>query len=72
MLIFWIRKNKTGERSCPQKNEKESFRKHEEDMKRFCLVHPNMETTSAKDMMKVNGDILAAVQKVKLNKHAQN
>jgi hypothetical protein len=72
MLIFWIRKNKSGEQSGTPKNEKGSFQKHDEDMKRFCGVHPKLETSGARDMMKVNGDILATVQRVKLNKHIHN
>ena len=72
MLILWIRKSKTGERTDPPKNDKDSFQKHNEDMKRFHLSHPKMEPTSPSDIMIADGDILAAVQKVKLTKHVQN
>ena len=72
MLIFWIRKNKTDERNCSQKNEKQPFQKHDECMKSFSLAHSKTEATRLKDMMKVDGDILATVQSVKLNRHAQN
>ena len=72
MLILWIRKNKTGERTCPQKNDKESLEKHNEDMKRFRLTHPEIEATNPKDIMTADGNVLAAVQNVKLNKHAKN
>ena len=72
MLILWIRKSKTGERTCPQENDKDSFRKHDEDMKRFRLAHPKIEVTSSKDIMTPDGNILATVQKVKLDKYAQN
>lgn len=72
MLILWIRKNKTGERTCTPKNAKESFRKHNEDMKRFRLSHPEIEATSGRDIMTADGNVLATVQNVKLNKHVQN
>ena len=72
MFILWIRKNKTGERTCPQKNDRESFPKHDEDMKKFRLAHPKIEVTSLKGIMTIDGDILAAVQNVRLSKHAQN
>ena len=72
MLILWIRKSKTGERTCPQKNDQDSFWKHNEDMKRFRLAHPKIEATNSKDIMIADGNILATVQKVKLTKHAQN
>ena len=72
MFILWIRKNKTGERTSPQKNDQESLRKHDEDMKKFRLDHPKIETKSLKDIMTIGGDVLATVQNVRLNKHAQN
>jgi len=72
MLILWIRKGKTGGQTRPSKNDKESFRKHNEDMKRFCLSHPKIEATSAHDIMTADGNVLATVQQVKLNKHVQN
>jgi hypothetical protein len=72
MLIFWIRKSKTGEQNCPQGNDQDSFQKHDEDMKRFFLSHPQIETTAAKDIITADGNVLAAVQKVKLTKHVQN
>ena len=72
MLILWIRKSKTGEQNCPQKNDQASFLKHAEDMKRFRLSHPEIETTNPRDIMTADGNILAAVEKVKLTKHVQN
>lgn len=72
MLILWIRKGKTDGQTRPSKDDKESFRKHNEDMKRFCLSHPKIEAISVHDIMTADGNVLAAVQQVKLNKHAQN
>ena len=72
MLILWIRKRKTGEADCPQKDDKDAFQKHNEDMKRFYLSHPTVEAISPGDIMTPDGDILAAMQNVKLIKHAQN
>ena len=51
MLILWIRKSKTGEQTCPQKNDKDSFQKHDEDMKKFRLAHPDIEAISPRDIM---------------------
>lgn len=72
MLILWIRKGKAVGQTHPPKDDKESFRKHNEDMKRFCLSHPKIEVTNVHDIMTADGNVLAAVQQVKLNKHAQN
>ena len=74
MLILWIRKVKTAEPSRPQKDDKNSLQKHNEDMKKFRLSHPAIEAASSKDkdIITANGDVLATVQKVKLTKHAQN
>lgn len=72
MLILWIRKTKEGELSRPPKKTKDSLKKHNEDMKNFHLAHPKIETTSSRDIRTPDGDILAAVQNVKLTRHTQN
>ena len=72
MLILWIRKKKADEQTCSKKNQKDSLQKHIEDMKRFSLNHPKIEVTNPRDIMTADGNILAAVQKVKLAKHVQN
>ena len=72
MLILWIRKRKTGEPTSPKKYDKDSLRKHDEDMKMFRLSHPKIEATNTADIMTADGNILAAVQNVKLTKHIQN
>jgi hypothetical protein len=71
MLIIWIRKRKSDKRTCP-KNDPVSFQKHAEDMKKFSSGHPNIEAANPRDIMIANGDVLAAVQKVKLIKYTQN
>ena len=72
MLILWIRKRKAGEPTSPKKYDKDSLRKHDEEMKKFRLSHPKIETANNEDIMMADGNILAAVQKVKLAKHVQN
>ena len=72
MLILWIRKAKKDERTCLPKNDIEIFQKHDEKMKRFRLSHPKIEATNPQDIVTANGDILAAVHKVKLTKYTQN
>jgi hypothetical protein len=72
MFILWIRKRQTDE-TCPPKDSRESQPKHNEDMKRFRLEHPEIiEVIKARDIVTTDGDILAAVQNVKLAKSSQN
>ena len=72
MLILWIRRNKTNKQNGPTKKEKESFRKHNEDMKKFRLSHPETETVNSGDIIATDGSILAPVHGVKLSKNVQN
>jgi hypothetical protein len=73
MLILWIRKNKASEPVCPpQKEDKKSFQKHDEEMKKFRLAHPKIEATSPGDIVTKDGLILAPVHWVRLNKNIQN
>ena len=72
MLILWIRKIKTGEQACPQKNDQDSFQRHNEDMKRLRQAHPEIASTNPRDIITADENVLATVQKVKLPKHAQN
>ena len=71
MLIFFIRKNKKGERNRSPKNDKDYHEEHNESMRRFRLSHPQ-ELTIAKDMITADGNILAIMKRVKLTKHVQN
>ena len=72
MLILWIVKRKTNEAHCPQKYDEDAFRKHNEDMKNFYLSHPDLDAVSPGDILTPEGDLLAAMQCVKLNKNTQN
>jgi len=72
MLILWIRKTKESEQTRHDKNDKGSFQKHDEDMKRFCMAHPKIESTGSKDIITTDGAILAPVQAVKLAGNSQN
>jgi hypothetical protein len=71
MLIFFIRKNKTGEPPCQQNNKKDCSREHNEDRKRFHPSHPK-EPASAHDIITVHGDVLVILKTMKLAKHTQN
>jgi hypothetical protein len=72
MLILWIRKSKKGERNSQPEIGEGSFKKHNEDMKRFRIFHPEIEAINSDDVITADGNILAAVKKVKLTKHIQN
>ena len=72
MLILWIRKGKTDKQNGSYKTNKKQFQKHDEDMKRFRLTHPDMNIMSSNDMLTADGDILAPVNTVKLTEHVQN
>jgi stress response protein YsnF len=72
MLILWIRRNKTNKQNSPGNNDKESFQKHDEDMKRFRHSHQKLEATISKDIITTEGDVLAPVHTVMLAKHSQN
>jgi len=72
MLILWIRRNKTDKQTNSPKNDKETLKKHNEDMKKFRLSHPEIETINVKDIIAPDGAILAPVHGVKLAKNVQN
>jgi len=72
MIILWIRKKKTEEKSGLAKDNKESFQKHDDIMKQFRLAHPDANVINAKDIMTADGNLLAPVEKVKLTEHVQN
>ena len=72
MLILWLRRNKNSKRNQRPKNTKESFRKHDEDMKKFCFSHPILETTGPKEIITLDRNLLVTVQNVKLARHTQN
>ena len=72
MLILWIRRNKTDKQTSLPKKEKETLKKHNEDMKKFRLSHPEIENIDVKDIISPDGAILAPVHGVKLAKNVQN
>jgi hypothetical protein len=69
MLILWIRRNK---KKNPGNNIKDSFQKHNEDMKKFRSSHQDFETIVYKDIITEDGTVLAPIRNVKLAKHSQN
>jgi hypothetical protein len=70
MLILWItRKN----RNIPDADAGEdTFRAHNEAMKNFRRAHPDLNIVNASDIVVADGNLLAPVQGVKLDGHAQN
>lgn len=72
MLILWIRKIKTGMQSSPRKKEPKSFQKHNADMKKFRLSHPDIEAINSQDIITADGNILAPVHGFRLAKNIQN
>jgi hypothetical protein len=75
MIILWIRKRKDEERKDTNKNgDRDSFRKHDEDMKKFRIAHPNREVKiiHARNILNAGGNPLAPVDEVKLDKNKQN
>jgi len=72
MIILWIRKKNNDELDVPAKNNKESFKQHDEVMKQFRLAHPDTAIINARDIMTADGNVLAPVDKVKLTEHIQN
>ena len=72
MIILWIRKNKKNNQNKISKDEKETFRQHDEVMKRFRQEHPEVELIADKDIITGDGNLLAPVQKIKLTEFVQN
>ena len=70
MLILWIRKARKSEPDRP--DSQESFQIHNEDMKNFRLSHMDITAPRPGDITTPDGNILAAVQSVKLARNTQN
>ncbi len=72
MIILWVKKRKEGEKDNP--DDKESFRKHDEIMKKFRVGHPgrDVKIVPAKDILSADGNLLAPVDSIKLGKNKQN
>ncbi len=65
MIILWVRKRKAEE-------QKEVFQKHDEIMKKFRLAHREVKIVNAKDIITTDGNLLAPVDSIELDKHKQN
>jgi hypothetical protein len=74
MIILWVRKRKAGEQKDPSAGNKEIFQKHDELMKKFRFSHPDREVkiVPAKDILTTDGNLLAPVDSVKLDKNRLN
>ena len=72
MIILWIRKTKKNKEEKTLKDEKTSFREHDEVMKKFRQEHPEFGIVTDKDIITGDGNLLAPVHTVKLTQHAQN
>lgn len=74
MIILWVRKIKAEDRKDSSKNDKESFQKHDDFMKKFRFSHPEQEVkiVAAKDILTTDGNLLAPVNSVKLGVNQQN
>jgi hypothetical protein len=72
MLILWIRKKKADEPKVDEKKEDESFKTHNDIIKRFRMAHPDLNIVSARDILTSEGSLLAPIERVKLTDHVQN
>ena len=72
MIILWIRKSKKDKQEAVSRDEKQSFREHDEVMKKFRLAHQALDAIPAKDILTDDGNLLAPVYHVKLPEHANN
>jgi hypothetical protein len=70
MIILWIRKSKDDKKGITR--EPESFQEHDDIMKRFRLQHPDITSTSSRDVVTSEGNLLAPVHHVKLAENIQN
>jgi hypothetical protein len=74
MIILWVRKRKAEKGKGPSGNDRDTFRKHDEIMKKFHISHPKREVkiVDQKDIMTAGGNLLAPIDTVKLDKNKQN
>lgn len=71
MIILWIRKTKDAKNNTGF-GAGESFREHDDIMKRFRLAHPDINLTGSRDVITPEGNLLAPVHRVKLAENIQN
>jgi hypothetical protein len=72
MIILWIQSKKKNKQDQTSKNEKESFKAHDDVMKKFRMAHEELDVLSNKDILTGDGNLLAPVSHVKLSNHVQN
>jgi hypothetical protein len=72
MLILWIRKSRPEKDNNPGNKKDESFKKHDEEMKKFRQDHPQNEPVDAVEFITPDGGLLAPVVSVKMGENAQN
>ncbi|MFA5308872.1 MAG: hypothetical protein WC370_05210 [Dehalococcoidales bacterium] len=69
MIILWIRKKNADNAKA---KDDESFKKHDDIMKRFRLAHPDLNIISSRDILTAEGSLLAPIDRIKLADHVQN
>ena len=67
-IAYWLGEKKNN----PEKSGKDSFKKHDEVMKKFRHSHPEINVVHAKDILTADGNLLAPVKKVSLTGNIQN
>ena len=72
MIILWIRKKKADKNTITEKQENQSFEKHDDIMKKFRLEHQDVNIINAKDVFMDEGNLLVPIQQVKLPANIQN
>jgi hypothetical protein len=72
MIILWIRKSKKDKPEQTVKDEQQSFKEHDEVMRKFREAHKELDIISDKDILTGDGNLLAPVHKIRLSEHAQN
>jgi hypothetical protein len=70
VIILWIRKHRTDKDNSVR--EAESFKDHDDVMKRFRLAHPDINSISSREIVTNEGNLLAPVHQVKMTENAQN
>jgi hypothetical protein len=74
LIILWVRKEKEEVKRDPPPDDRESFQKHDETMKKFRTAHPERELkiVAPKDLINSGGNLLVPIDAVKLGSNRQN
>jgi hypothetical protein len=72
MIILWIRKSKKDKQEQTVKDGQQSFKEHDEVMRKFREAHKVLDVISDKDILTGDGNLLAPIHKVRLSGHVQN